>query len=294
MRRVGLDVSAPKPGPDLRVISNGRAIYVEAIAPTPGNPLHADAVRQPVYIDSNGNPIVSQVPHTQIILRIAGAFRAKADIFDRYRRRGYVGAIDPCIVAINLYDIPHAWADADEFWFRAMYGVGNRFVMIDRAGGATIAGREHRALLHRADGAAEDVAPLLNADRAGISGVIGSAADAGNVPQPPGDDFLLMPHAAPRSNYPPGFIGRGKELKLRVDRDERWLVETIDYGAHGPRGPEPIVVELEGNKIVGEWAIAGRILSVRIGGRRCDVPIKGGDDPLASAHAIAVEILRAG
>ena len=35
-----------------------------------------------------------------------------------------------CMIAINLRAIPHAWADAEEFWFRALYGVRDRFVAI--------------------------------------------------------------------------------------------------------------------------------------------------------------------
>jgi hypothetical protein len=62
-------------------------------------------------------------------------------------------------------------------------------VAIDRSGGATMAGREHRTLLQRPGGAVEDVAPLLRQERAGISGVLGSSADVGNVPNPLGDDF---------------------------------------------------------------------------------------------------------
>jgi hypothetical protein len=287
LRRAGLDVTAPKPGPDFRIAVDGRPVYIEAIAPTPGHPLHADAVQQPVYTDANGNPVVAAVP------RLADAFRKKADVFDRYRSKGYVKQGDSCIIAINLRDVPHAWADAEEFWFRALYGVGDRFVVIDRAGGATMAGREHRGLLNRAGGAVEDVAPLLNTDRAGISGVLGSAADVGNVPNPLGDDFLLMAHATPQSSYPHGFIRRGAEIALRADQGERWSVDKIDYGAHQPRGPEGLSVGFEGARHEGEWAVSGRILSVRIAGHGCDVPMRGGDEPAAVAQEIAIEMLRA-
>lgn len=293
LRRAGLDVAAPKPGPDFRVSVDGRPLYIEAIAPTPGHPLHADAVQQPVYTDANGDPVAAAVPHTQITLRLADAFRKKADIFDRYRLKGHVKQGDACIVAINLRDVPHAWADAEEFWFRALYGVGDRFVVIDRAGAATMAGREHRTLLNRAGGAAEDVAPLLNPDRAAISGVLGSAADVGNVPNPLGDDFLLMPHAAPQSPYPRGFIRHGAEITLRADAGERWSVDTTDYGAHQPRGPEGLLVNFEDARHEGEWAVSGRILSVRIAGHGCDVPMRGGDEPASVAQTIALEMLRA-
>ena len=215
-------------------------------------------------------------------------------MFDRYRRGGLVGNGDPCIVAINLHDIPHAWTDAHEYWLRALYGVGDMFVMLDRTGHATTSGREHRELLERAAGAVEDVAPLLHADQAGISGVLGSAADAGNVRNPAGDDFLLMPHAAAQSPYPQGLIRRGVEIVLRAAEEaQKWGVETIDYGAHEPRGPVAFAVEFDGALHEGEWAVVGRNLSVRIASWHSEFPIQADDDPAALAQENAVGILSA-
>jgi hypothetical protein len=292
LRRAGLQVTAPKPGPDFRVMVNGRPIFIEAIAPTAGDPLHADAVREPVYIDAEGNPAAAQVPHDQITLRLATAFRQKADAFDRYRRARLVGENGACIIAINIRAIHHAWPDAEEFWFRALYGVGNRFVVIDRAGGATVAGRDHRTLLRRASGANEDVAPLLRPGHGNICGVLGSSADLANQPNLLGDDFVLMPHATPSSPYPRGFLRRGAEVLLHAD-GERWRVENIDHGALPPRGPERLIVEIGGEAVEAVWAVEGRTLSVRVGKRACDIRLAGGADPAAAAREIAIEIVRA-
>jgi hypothetical protein len=292
LRRAGLNVGAPKPGPDLQVVVDDRRIHIEAIAPTAGHPQHADAVREPVYRDAEGNLIAVQVPHDRITLRLASAFRAKADVFDRYRRDGHVAPDEACVIAINLREIPHAWADAGESWFRTLYGVGNRFVGIDPAGGPTVEGRDHRMLLQRAGGAQEDVAPLLRDEQAAISAVLGSSADVGNVPNLLGGDFVLMPHATARSPYPSAFIRRGVEVHLHPDGGARWTVENIDHGAHRPRGPELVVVDLDGTKIEGEWSVKGRTLSVRVGKHSCDVLLAGGDDPAATAQRIAVEMIR--
>lgn|GEM_PF-1544446 len=290
LRRAGLHVEAPKPGPDFRVLVNGRPIYIEAVAPTGGNPLHPDAVPDPVYKDARGRPMAARVPHDQITLRLADAFRRKADVIDGYRRKCYIGGEDPCLIAINLQDIPHAWADADEFWFRALYGVGNRFVVLDREGHAQSEGREHRAILHRARGAAEDVAPLLNPDRGGVSGVLGSAADVGNMPSPLGDDFLLLPHAVPRAPYPQGFLPRGAEVRLHADDNGSWDVQTVDYGAHPSRGPEAIQVNVSGQLVAAEWSVEGRELTVRVGSRSSSVRLAGGHDPESMARAIVAEL----
>ena len=66
LRRAGLHVEAPKPGPDFRVVVGSRRIFIEAIAPTGGNPLHADAVREPNHREADGTPRAVQVPHTKI------------------------------------------------------------------------------------------------------------------------------------------------------------------------------------------------------------------------------------
>jgi hypothetical protein len=102
----GIDVRAPKPGPDFEVSAGGQRIFIEAVAATPGNPEHADAVSEPVYRDAEGRAIAVEVPHDRITLRIASAVRAKLDVFDRYRSKGLVAADDACIVAVNLRDIP--------------------------------------------------------------------------------------------------------------------------------------------------------------------------------------------
>jgi hypothetical protein len=66
LRNAGLEVRAPKPGPDFQILANGQRIHVEAVCATRGNPLHDDAVPEPVYRDADGNPVVSQVPHDLI------------------------------------------------------------------------------------------------------------------------------------------------------------------------------------------------------------------------------------
>jgi hypothetical protein len=228
LRGAGLDVIAPKPGPDFQVVLDGRRLHIEAIAPKPGHKFNPDTVHEPVYVDENGEPAAAQVPHDKITLRLAAAFRAKASVFDRYRRDGRVAEGEACIIAMNLRDIPQAWADAKEFFFRALYGFGNRYVAIDPTRRAPpVEGRERRELLSNASGAKEDVAPLLRPEQVEISGVLGSAAGVGNMGNPPGDDFLLMPHTVPRVPFPRGFLRRGVEVVLHPE-EEQWRVEEID------------------------------------------------------------------
>lgn len=292
LRDAGLDVSAPKPGPDFCLTVGGQQIYIEAIAPEPGHPQHADHVPEPVYKDADGAPMVSLVPHSLITLRLAGAFHKKSGVYNRYRLNGHVPENAVCIIAINLRDIPHAWADAQEFWFRALYGVGDRFVTFNQDGSAAVEGRQHREFLQGSGGNTIEVASLLSGNHTDISGVIGSSADAGNIRGPLGDDFALMPHAEAKIRLPAGFIGRGMEIKLRrATETGTWDVETVDHGGLEPRGPHTLTVEYKGDTHEVMWQVSGRELSVQIGSRGSKLPINRAIDPEEMAREIAKELL---
>jgi hypothetical protein len=294
LRDANLEVSAPKPGPDFCVSVGGGPIYIEAIVPEAGNPLHADHVPESDYRDADGNIRMVQVPHTPITLRLAVAFQKKAGAYNRYRLKGTIPRDAVCIIAINLRDIPHAWADDQEFWVRALYGVGDRYVAFNRDGSAAVEGRHHRELLHgaEADGPATEVASLLNINQADVSGVIGSSGGAGNVRMPLGDDFALMPHAMAKFPYPASFIGRGIELKLTPSEDaSRWDVETVDYGAVEPQGPNTTRVQYNGEAHEAVWEVSGRELSVRVGGRGITQPINCATDAAALAEYVAKVML---
>jgi hypothetical protein len=292
----GLDVSAPTPGrgPDFEIRADGRRVYVEAVCATAGDQLHEDAVHEPIYRDAEGNAICAQVPHDRITLRLAHSVRAKLNAFDRYRGASLVRPDDACVIAVNLREIPHAWADAKEFFFRAVYGVGNRYMVIDPEARKIVAtGREHRTLLTRAGGAAEEVAPMLDPNHEDVCAVLGSSADAWNMREPFGDDFVLLPHVSARAPLPRGLIGRGAELSPCAGEESgTWTVDETDYGAPEPRGPEPFVVEHEGTQFEGEWEISGRELQIRMAGHASAVLFRGAGDPAVAAREIAIEMLR--
>jgi hypothetical protein len=292
----GLEVGAPTPGrgPDFEIRADGRRVYVEAVCATAGDSLHEDVVPEPIYRDTEGNAVCAQVPHDRITLRLAHSVRAKLNAFDRYRNAGLVVPDDACVIAVNLREIPHAWADAKEFFIRAVYGAGNRYMVIDpRAREIVATGREHRTLLTRAGGAAEEVAPMLDPNHEDVCAILGSSADAWNMREPFGDDFLLMPHVSARAPVPRGMIRQGSELSLCAgEKSGTWTVDETDYGAPQPRGPEPFVVEHEGSQFEGEWEISGRELEIRMAGHGSAVTFRGDGDPAVAAREIATEMLR--
>lgn len=102
------------------------------------------------------------------------------------------------------------------------------------------------------------------------------------------DDFVLIPHAAAYGPYPRALIRRGAEVLLNAAADggERWTVETVDYGAHPPRGPERVTIEVDGERVDFEWRVDGRELSLRVGSRGYTQSLAGG----VYAEAVAREI----
>jgi hypothetical protein len=300
LRDANLDVSASPQGngPDFLVDHIGRRIYIEAITPEQGHEENPDRVPDPIYRDAYGRPMAGRVPTDQITMRLAEAFRKKAGAFNRYRRDGIIPRDATCIIAINSRDIPHAWADAKPFWFRALYGDGDQYAIVNLDGGVSEEGRQHRAILHGAtgpdgtQGTAYEVAPLLDDRNADIAGVIGSSAGAG-FRGPLGDDFFLMRHASPAYPYTPGFLGRGTELTLQLNAAGAYDVETIDYGALEPQGPHTITVGHDGFEHEAQWQVSGRALSVRVASRGYEgILINRGDDLQAMAVAIVKDILR--
>ena len=293
----GLDVRARTPGrgPDFEILVDGRRVYIVAVCATAGDRLHADAVPEPVYRDAEGRTVCAQVPHDRISLRIATSVRPKLNAFDRYRAGGLVVPDDACVIAVNLRDVPQAWPDAKEGFFRAIYGVGNRFMVIDPQVGEIVStGREHRTLLTRSSGAAEAVAPMLDPNHSDVCAILGSSADAWNMRLPFGDDLVLMPHAGARAPCPRGLIRRGVEISLSPGEESgSWSAEETDYGAAEPRGPEALTVEHEGCLFEGEWQITGGELQIHIDGRGCDVIFRGGgEDPSLTARTIGLEMIR--
>ena len=291
LRLNGLDVRAPTPGrgPDFVVVHENRRIFIEAIAPKAGDPSRPDSVPEPAYWDGNGDPIASNVPHNQITLRITSAFAEKERKFETYCRAGLIEDSDARIIAINIREIPHAWVDAEEFWLRALYGVGDQYIEVDQSGNFVAQGRHHRSQIQKENGATVDVHALLNPQRAMISGVLGSSADVANLPIHLGDDFALMPHASALSPYPTGFLRVGVETVLRPDGNE-WLRQTTDYGAHPFQGHDRMTIEYEGKRLEGDWSVEGRTLRVSLGGRASSCTIARTDEPLEVARRMIVEI----
>jgi hypothetical protein len=81
-------------GPDFCIQKGRRKIWIEVIAPSPGDEDNPDKV--PDLFASGAD----EGARRKIELRIASALKTKADKFAHYREKGIIGPNDSCIVAI--------------------------------------------------------------------------------------------------------------------------------------------------------------------------------------------------
>jgi hypothetical protein len=89
--------AAGQRGPDFCVEYKGRAIWIEATAPSPEG-IAADWLEPP----RKGEYRVKTKPDRQRVLRCTSAIDAKQKKFGEYRAKGIVGASDCAVIAVNI------------------------------------------------------------------------------------------------------------------------------------------------------------------------------------------------
>lgn len=230
--RSGLKIHCPDAdAPDVRVdLSDGKSLWLEAIAPTGGDESNPDRVVQPQI--PRGEPAVAyQVPTEQVILRVRGALDVKARKLKTYRDRGIIAADEQALIAISVRDIPHGFFDAEKYGLGAVYGLGDPYVTIDRDNLQVVErGHQHRAEVTRGSGASVGVAPFLHAGHEHVTGALISALDAANCEPPLGRDFMLLPNPNASPQYSEGQISLGREWRLRpVGEPGAYQMEVIEY-----------------------------------------------------------------
>lgn len=219
--RAGLEIRCPNEGtPDVWVrLRDGRAMWIEATAPTGGDESNPDHVaHSPAAKD--GPPVAYRVPTERIIMRVCGALRTKATQLEGYRDSGVIAAGELALAAINVSLIPHGFFDAERYGLAATYGVGPQYVVLDAHTGKKVdAGFQHAPELLRSSGSTVDAAPFLHQGFAHVAGALISQTDAANCPSPFGLDLMLLPnpHAAPP--YPVGQLPVGREWRLEPGAD---------------------------------------------------------------------------
>lgn len=225
--RAGHNVSCPKQkegGPDILVtMATGARIWIEATCASPGEPGHPDSVPKPHYADigAGEKPVATRTPTEQMVLRIRSALAAKEIAYRNYLQAGIVAATDVLVIAVNVHAVHWAFADMDDLMLRALYGRGDLVLTLNRET-RTVVDRHHNQLTHitkKKSGALVGVQPFIDESVPHISALIGSRADAGNLPGRMGDDLIVFPNLTTRVGWPTATIRLGEEWEFRQGED---------------------------------------------------------------------------
>lgn len=230
LMRAGLTVECRKPGPDILLTVNSQRIWIEASCATAGTEGLPDSVPAPVYARAGEQPKVTNRPTGQMALRIRNTLSTKEAIFRGYREAGIVEPGDAAVIAINVHSVHNLWADMADLMMRSLYGVGDLMLSIDRETG-TIVDQRHQQLASiskKSTGAAVGVQPFIDGSISHVSAVIGSRADAVNLPRRLGDDTTLFPNLTAATPWPVGAIPLGEEWQF-AQVEDGWNGNRIAY-----------------------------------------------------------------
>ena len=187
-------------GPDFSFKANGHWVWVEAVAPGPGE--GADHVPAP----ETGT--VYGVPTEKILLRYANALVEKRKKYQEALERGIITAGEGYILAINSRRIPHApYGNTLPYYLQALLPIGDLTFVLDRSTGK-VKDRfyEVRESVLKNNKAPVNMRPFLDPGFAFVSAVLHSAVDpVRRLPQL-GGDFSVLHNPMPSHPIEPSMF----------------------------------------------------------------------------------------
>lgn len=214
-------------GPDICISKGRRKIWIEAMAPSPGDDTNLDKVPD---LFLNAGDGLQDMPERHIELRIMGALWTKLQAFQRYRQKGIIADNDSCIVAVSAAQFAlEAAGEGLSHAVKAVYPFGEEFVELS-ARRSEVARLGHRYSEHikRANEKAEPILRTAFQDQrfADISGLIWSRRSTGNF-LGQADDLVYVHNQVARKPIPRKWarwaeefypIDEGKKLRRRKRR----------------------------------------------------------------------------
>ena len=181
-------------GPEFYFLHNGRKVWVEAVAPRPGE--GKDQVPDYRYGE------VQEVPTEKILLRFTNALADKRNKYIKVLQKKIIDANDLYLLAMNSRGIPHApYGNTMPFFVQAFLPFGNLAADIDTKTGKIVDTFYHyRENVVKASGAAVSTTAFLNPEFSFVSAVLHSGVDCVNHPDILGEDFMILHN--PTASYP--------------------------------------------------------------------------------------------
>lgn len=209
-------------GPEFYVQIAGHRVWIEAIAPNPGD--GPDYVSEPPYGEA------FDVPSEKIILRYTSALLDKLRKYKEFCKKGMLLDTDRYVVAINSRGIPHApYGSALPYHVHAFLPFGNRTVSIDpKSSKITDSFLQYRDRVIKLNGKTVSTQPFLDSGYAGISAVIHSAVDCANGPSELGADFDVLHNPLAKCALPTGSLPWCRHRTY-----SNGTLETVEHGRLG-------------------------------------------------------------
>lgn len=204
---VGFKLDSNNEGPDLKVVSDKPAVWIEAIAVSVGTTLDK------VYDADDGNAI--GVPENKIILRLTHAFDEKNKKYHHYLKTGKVKPHEPCVIAINASQVPNSNSNSGSdpsYILRALVPIGPEYGVVDKGSMEVVeSGFRYQPYATKENGIEIPTTAFTIPDFSIISAVLFSCVKIGNFPEIEGSDFLIVHNPFATNPLPLGWFPRGGE-----------------------------------------------------------------------------------
>ena len=168
-------------GPDICISKGCRKIWIEAMAPSPGDDKNLDKVPD---LFLNAGDGLQDMPERHIELRITGALSTKLKAFQRYRKNGIIGDNDSCIVAVSAAQFAlEAAGEGLSHAVKVVYPFGEEFIELNPHRFEVVRfGHRYSEQIKRANDKGEPILRTAFQDErfADISGLIWSRRSTGN------------------------------------------------------------------------------------------------------------------
>lgn len=173
-------------GPEFLVIIDGQRVWIEAVAPNPGD--GAD------YVPEMKTGEAYKVPSDKIILRYTSVLLDKLLKYKQDCEKGIILETDLYVIALNSRNIPHApYGGVLPYHVQAFLPFGDYTLSIDPdSSGITDSFYQHQDSVDKLSGVSISKQPFLDHEYDGISAVIHSAVDCANRPSELGADFDVL------------------------------------------------------------------------------------------------------
>ncbi len=217
-------------GPDIHAKIGNSTLWVEAIAPTGGDPNKPDSVIQPLM--KPGEIIARQVPDEQIILRYRNAIHEKYECkYKHYLSRGIVSCSACYVIAVNGCQIHCSGSELDvPRIVRSVLPFGWPVVTINTKSHEVIeTSYQYRPRINKVCGSSVDTDIFLNQSYKNISAILFSNIDVANHPVNLGEDFVCIHNPYACNPLPYNFLCVGTCYSVSTDNSTDNMILNRKY-----------------------------------------------------------------